>query len=418
MFNIITNCRICKNPIKEADLILDLGVQALTGVFPAPNESVEKVPVTVIKCSHCGLVQLLETVEPSQMFGDTYGYASALNKSMVKHLATLKDYCISNFKLKDHSIIVDIGSNDGTLLREFKKEGINNLLGIDPSAIKYKENYKDMLLVKDFFSKENYRKIYKDLKADLVCSIACFYDLEDPVSFAKEVADILSFDGKWVVEAAYLPDIIEKNCFDGCCQEHLSYYSLTDLQHIAEQVGLFLQDVSFDGTNGGSFRVVLGKDYPEEEKDKKILKILKLEQDKFSNKDYFLGFTKKVIQFKQDFVCLLNKLKIDKKRVCGLGASTKFNVLLQYCSIDTDLIISIGDVNPYKFGRVTPGTHIPIYNEDALFLDKEGLAPDYLVVGPYHFIEGMLKQEKINTYLNNGGKLIVPLPEIKVYPET
>jgi len=413
MYNIIKNCRICKADISSYELILDLGVQALTGVFPRPGENIEKAPITVIRCPHCGLVQLLETVEPTKMFGDTYGYASALNNSMVRHLEAVASYCKSILDLKSGDIVVDIGSNDATYLKNFKDAGLY-LLGMDPTAIKYLKNYHENGIqpYTNFFSSAAYNRICDGKKAKLITTLACFYDTNDPVGFAKEVSDILDDSGKWVIEAAYLPAIIENTCFDGCCHEHLSYYSLLDIRNIADQSGLFIQDVEFNDTNGGSFRVTLGKDKPEEQKDYSIGDILDREQFNFEEDGYFSNFTKRVVQFKQEFISLLTELKSQDRMIYGLGASTKFNVILQYCNIDTSLMYSILDVNDYKFYRTTPGTRIPIYSEiETLPLLKKD---SVLVVGPWHFKQGLLKRQNIIKFRESVGKLVFPLPKLEI----
>lgn len=405
----INKCRLCKNSIEGYEVILDLGIQTLTGVFPKPNEAITTAPVVIIRCKHCNAIQLLDTVEPNEMFGETYGYTSSLNKSMIKHLSETATYCKDMCNIKKTDVVLDIGSNDGTFLKEFLD--INPiLLGMDPSAVKFKDRYGSIPIITDFFSKKNYIN-FTNKKAKLVTTIACFYDMQDPEGFAQEVSDILSPEGFWLIEAAYLPTIIEKNCFDGCCHEHLIYYSLSDINKIALKVGLYIKEVSLNDTNGGSFLTLLSKEKPTPQETLEVDRVIKLEQSKLANKTYFSQFTNSVTTFKYEFVHTLSQLKLQGKSIYGLGASTKFNVILQYCNLDKSTINCIYDVNPYKFGRVTPGTRIPIEDEINLPIISKDC---YLIVGPYHFKESILSRPKIIEFRSGGGKLVFPLPILEI----
>ncbi len=400
----INKCRICDR--KKFSDIINLGKHALTGCFIDKQDSIDYTPINLVKCNFCGLVQLKHSADVTKMFGENYGYASALNTSMVNHLKTIYNYIEDLQILNFGDIVLDIGSNDGTFLNFFSLA--YKRVGIDPSAVNFIENYKNIKLIIDYFSKELYLQNMGNKKAKVVSSIACFYDLDDPVKFAQDVSDILDDNGVWVIEAAYLPLILNNLCFDGCCAEHLSYYSLRDINHIAAKVGLYIQDVELNMINGGSFRVILGKQTPHYDKIYLIKMYLDFERA-FLTEDRFTDFDYKIKKFKRDFIELLISLK--NKNVYGLGASTKFNVILQYCNINNSLIKEIGDINPKKFGKYTPGTNISITNEDEV-LKKA----DYLVVGPYHFKENILKQEKIIEYTKRGGKLIFPLPNMEIYP--
>lgn len=401
----INKCRICGS--KRLIQILDLGDQALTGVFPKIEDDVIVTPTAVVKCDHCHLVQMKYTTNLNLMYGETYGYESSLNNSMVTHLKTIAKDIESYIQLSKGDIICDIGSNDGTFLNFFDNKEYY-LLGIDPSAGKFKENYKGIRLEPDFFSESAFRKYFPKRSAKVITSIACFYDLEEPVKFAQETANILHEDGVWMMEMAYLPAVIENLAFDGYCQEHLLYYSLRDIKYIMDRVGLKIVDVKFNGINGGSFQVVV-KHTASVTQEYSGLSML-LERESFlQGLKIHLDFEKRVGRFKRDFRILLSDLVEDGNKVYGLGASTKFNVVLQYCNIGTELIPKIGEVNDFKFGLVTPGTNIPIVPEKEVL----ELNPDYLVVGPYHFRDTFIKV--FDGFLDRGGKLIFPLPNLEVY---
>jgi len=403
----ITECRICQS--KNLTQILDLGQQALTGVFPVPGEKIERSPIVVVRCDDCWLVQLRHTADLSKMYGETYGYESSLNASMVSHLEEISKSLTDYIKLKKDDIILDIGSNDATFLRFFDSNKYR-LIGIDPSAEKFRRKYgQDIEVVVDFFSKSNFESEFPGEKAKVITSIACFYDLEQPVQFAKETSEILAEDGIWLAEMAYLPAVIRNLAFDGYVQEHLLYYTLKDIKNIMNQVGLKIIDVSFNNVNGGSFRVVAAhKNHPLKEYE--LLGLLLGQEATFGLGDLKIhrDFENKVKKFKKDFVAILQKLKTEGKMVLGLGASTKFNAILQYCGIDYSLLPVIGEVNSYKYGRITPGTNIPIAAEQ----DVLKSAPDVLVIGPYHFRDSLIKKYK--DYLDGGGKMLFPLPALEM----
>ena len=394
-------CRICGS--KRLKNILDLGTQALTGVFPLPSEEVRSSPVTVCKCDRCNLVQLRHTVDLELMYGNTYGYESSLNGSMIRHLESIAKEVPSLVDLKDGDLILDIGSNDATLLSFYDKDKYT-LVGIDPTAVKFMDNYKGMTVIPKFFNKKSFREAFPSRKAKVITSIACFYDLESPVQFAKETAEILEDDGVWIIEMAYLPAIINNLCFDGYVQEHLEYYSLNDIKHIMDQCDLHIKDVQFNDVNGGSFRVTVAKDANKNSSPYWRLDSLLISESHLANMETHSFFEEDVVQFKQKFRGQLEDWKDKGLKVYGIGASTKFNVVLQYCGVDTSLITAIGEVNSYKFGRVTPGTNIPIIPEKEVLAEK----PDVLVVGPYHFRSGFLKA--FDSYVKDGGALYFPLP--------
>lgn len=412
IYKIIRECRICGS--KSLTDILDLGHQHLTGVFPLPEEEVPSSPLVVCKCDHCHLVQLKYTVDLSLMYGETYGYQSSLNSSMVRHLEGIANKVKSLVELTDQDIVLDIGSNDATFLKFFDSTKYT-LVGIDPTAVRFLDEYGEqddggrIHVVTDFFSKQAYDSILKDRKAKLVTSIACFYDLENPIEFARETAEILAEDGIWFMEMAYLPSIIRNLCFDGYVQEHLEYYSLKDIKYIFDQVGLKIIDVELTDTNGGSFMVTAAHNANSHYEEYWRLKSLLLEESHLSWLDSHLTFEADVKSFKSKFRALLQELRDQGQTVYGLGASTKFNVVLQYCGIGTDLLPAIGEVNDYKFGRVTPGSRIPIVPEREI-LSKN---PDFLVIGPYHFRDAFIRN--LNSYIEAGGSIIFPLPKLEIY---
>lgn len=421
MYTEITKCRVCGN--SKLELLLDLGNQALTGIFPLPKEQVDVMPVQVVRCDGqfpdcCNLIQLKHTYDLSTMYGENYGYRSGLNQSMIDHLRSvvIEAFSITENNLKNGDLVIDIGSNDSTLLQFYNKINPNlklDFIGIDPTGKKFKEFYPDYIkLIPDFFGSENTTKLLNGKKAKIITSIAMFYDLPDPVEFARQIVSCLDpKEGIWILEQAYTPLTIKTSDLSVFCQEHIEYYGLMQVKWVLEKVGMRLLNVSMNNSNGGSFRVVATTNTTTYKTNirqlKQIEKILEKENRLFNDNNLFRNFRNSIDKEKDKLIKLLNDLKKSNKSVIGLGASTKFNVLLQYFGITTDLLPYVAEVNPYKFGRLTPGTNIPIISEQEASI----INPDYYLVGPWHFKENILNRFKETNYQ---GKFIFPLPMLNI----
>jgi len=391
--------------------VLNLGNQELTGVFPrTDHDPVTRGPLELVWCPESGLLQLRHTYESSEMYGDNYGYRSGLNQSMVDHLTSKVAYLEKLVALKSGDTVLDIGSNDCTLLKAYKVLGINRV-GIDPTGKKFAEYYpEDVKLVPDFFSADAYNAT-NSKPAKIITSIAMFYDLDDPVAFARQIEQSLAEDGIWHFEQSYMPSMLRLNSYDTICHEHLEYYSLRVVQTIVEAAGMKVVDVIMNNVNGGSFAVTATKKRNSSVRPNNAVIDWLLEQEDrmgINTPRPYRDFEERVFRHRDDLIRLIRALRDDGKTVLGYGASTKGNVVLQFCGFGTDDIPAIADVNPEKFGRVTPGTHIPIISE----ADAKKMNPDYYLVLPWHFKEGILRREK--EYLSSGGKFIFPFPEIEI----
>ncbi len=391
--------------------VLDLGQQALTGVFPKNVEDkITEGPLELVWSPESGLLQLKHSYEPDEMYGDNYGYRSGLNQSMVEHL-TRKVLFLERFaQPQQGDIIVDIGSNDCTTLKAYSTPGLKKI-GIDPTGTKFASYYpENVKLVPEFFSEESYRSRFSG-PAKIVTSIAMFYDLEDPIQFAKNIEAILADDGIWHFEQSYLPSMLLTNSYDTVCHEHLEYYSLQSVEKILSAAGLKVVDVIMNDVNGGSFAVTAAKtgnkNLVTNEPVIQWLRKRELDIGLHTSKPY-LEFKERVFRHRDDLVQLIRSLVADGKTVLGYGASTKGNVTLQFCGLTTADIQAIAEVNKDKFGCFTPGSHIPIISEK----EARAMNPDYFLVLPWHFKNGILKREQ--EYLANGGKFIFPFPEIAV----
>ena len=405
----IDACRVSKS--KNLVPVLSLGIQALTGVFPkSAAEAVTRGPLDLVWCPDGGLLQLKHSYAASEMYGDNYGYRSGLNQSMVDHLTNKVRFLERLVKLTAGDVILDIGSNDATTLKAYSLPGLK-LIGIDPTGKKFSHYYpEDIQLVPDFFSAAAYNSL-KVERAKLITSIAMFYDLEDPIQFAREVEQVLTDDGLWHFEQSYMPSMLRTNSYDTICHEHIEYYSLGAVKRILDAADLKVVDVEMNNINGGSFAVTAAKKSNVSVKvNVAVINWLLEQEDRMglNTPKPFRDFEERVFRHREDLVRLIRALTADGKKVFGYGASTKGNVTLQFCGFTAADIPFIAEVNEEKFGRVTPGSHIPIISET----EARAMQPDYFLVLPWHFKEGILRRER--DFISNGGKFIFPFPEIEI----
>jgi hypothetical protein len=356
------------------------------------------------------LVQLKHTCDLEQLYGDNYGYRSGLNSSMVEHLKGLVKEIEKRIQLTPDDLVVDIASNDGTLLSSYPSNLGLRLVGLDPVAHKFKEYYPDRVqYIPDFFSADLVKeKIGK--QARVITSIAMFYDLEDPVGFVQQIYDTLTEDGIWMFEQSYLPAMIKNTSYDTICHEHLEYYGLKQIKWLMDKVGFKIIDVAFNDSNGGSFCLTVAKNKSNYSSNEALIKaIIQEEEDGgFNQLAVYEEFKMKVLRHKHDLLEFVAGLRKAGKKVFGYGASTKGNVILQYCGLTAADIPYIAEVNENKFGRVTPGTNIPIISEK----EAKALRPHHFMVLPWHFKEHIINREA--QYLSDGGNLIFPLPRLEV----
>ena len=415
MFHKIGKCRVCGNT--ELTTVLDLGNQYLSGIFPKEvDKGMYQGPLKLVKCvdgieldpttTSCGHVQLEHTFDLPTMYGNDYGYRSGLNSSMVKHLKGKYEKITEFLELKEKDIVVDIAGNDGTFLSFFPEN--LRLTSIDPTSEKFSKYFPEHVnYIADFFSKRTYRSLY-GRNAKLITSFSMFYDLEDPCEFARQVRSCLDpDDGVWVLEQSYMPEMLRVNSFDTVCHEHLSYYGMRQLKYIMDEAGLKIIQYEFNDVNGGSISMmVCSKDSGKYEECTDML-------NELIQEEYDLGldttkpwedFEKRIDKCKTQFKKILKEFKDQNLKVAGLGASTKGNVTLQTWGIKPKDIHAIGDVNPDKDGSFTPGTWIPIQNEDQVLEDY-----DVFVILPWHF-----KKFFVNNPKFKGKTLVFPLPTPEV----
>ena len=407
MYTVILNCRACQSPsLKE---VFDLGHHALSGRFPKNDEPDAPVgPVLLVVCEECGLGQLAHKYEQDELYRHGYGYRSGINKTMSEHLLNLVDDALARCNVGSGDVVLDIGSNDATLLNCYKDIGVQRI-GMDPTITQYCDYYSDdILVVANYFSADSFAAIAPS-RAKIITSIAMFYDLSDPNKFVADIAASLTKDGLWILELCYAKTMIELNTFDTICHEHAAYYGLKQIVNMVLTHGLCVCDVSFNDVNGGSFRIYVchqGADYPVSDNVNKTL---------IAEAEFKLGSAEKYIEFRDSVDLQMNalrdlvsSLKSKGKSIYAYGASTKGNMLLQYCGFTSTEIEAAVERNPVKWGCRTPGTNIPIISEAEAREQK----PDYLLVLPWHFRDEFIEREV--DYLSNGGHMIFPLPFVEV----
>ena len=366
-----------------------------------------------------GAARLTE-VPPSDTMWGKYWYRSGINATMTKELGNIVQEITSRVKLQDNDIWLDIACNDGTLLRQVP----NNLikLGVDPADDTFhSESSKHATVIQDYFSYNAYQRTgYGDRKAKVVTTIAMFYDLLNPHQFIDDVISILDDNGVWVLQMSYTPLMLEQLAFDNICHEHAYYYSLLSIKKLFEQHGLRIVDCDLNDVNGGSFRVYVQKNIAEVSSfgtsplrdvcSFRVNSILEYERANYDLTDVKVWdkFQKRIDELKEQTVSFIKEEKARGKVICGYGASTKGNTLLQWFGLDHTLIDAIAERSPYKFGLKTVGTNIPILSEE----EVRKMNPDYMLVLPWHFISEFVQRE--SEYLVGGGKFIVPCPRFEI----
>jgi len=400
-------CINCKN--KQLDKIIDIGNQPISSVFPTEKKyNLKEYSLDVFKCSSCELIQFGSLAPLDDMYGSTYGYRTSLSELMINHMRAKYNKLINNKILKKNSLILDIGSNDGTFLNFFANDERNfRLNGIDPSAGNFSNYYdKKINLMVDYFSEKtvsnylNENKIIEN-KFSLISSFAMFYDLEDPNGFCKDINSLISEDGLWISEFSYFPLLLKNLTYDQICHEHVAYYTLSTFQKIVNQNGLKVIDISFNDINGGTIEVICAKEKSGHKQNMKLINQTLEDEKKIDNHAYKrcnerINNTKKMLQ--------LFLKSINKDDIIGYGASTKGNIVLNQCNITSDELPYICDANPYKFDKYTPGSNIKIISKDEMRQKK----PKYLLILIWSFRSEVIKQEE--EFIKDGGMLIFHLP--------
>ena len=373
------------------------------------KKNIKKTPLSLIICSKCKLVQLKHNYNLKYLYGPDYGYRTGLNKTMSNHVKNITKILIKKSNLSDGDQVLDIASNDGTLLNYYPKK--NYTFGIDPLINKYKKNYKNInFKISNFFSKNKIeRKTKKKFK--IISALAVFYDLEDPNKFLRDINDLLDKNGILLIEFADLLSTIKFNMFDVICHEHLTYLSSKIITNMAKKNKLRVFDIKFNNINGGSTQYFICKNSAKFKNNSNNLKKALNMENKFGLEKLhtYKKFFYRINKIRRNLRKKITEIKRQEKSIHAYGASTKGNVLLQYFNIGREHVDFVADRNPKKFNYYTPGTKIKIISEK----ESRKISPNYYLVLPWHFKKEILKREK--STIKKGSKFIFPLPQLKIY---
>lgn len=389
--------------------------------FLAPDEHPRCEPVELkLVMEDNGLVHLSEWAPYEAMYGERYWYRSGINVSMRNELRDIVESIFKVYNSRPGAVFLDIASNDGTLLMHVPAEMIT--VGIDPVGGEIKneaEKHADEI-IQDYFSAEVFLKSkFGKKRASVVTIISMFYDVPNPKDFLHQLHYIMEPDGLLVMQLSYTPLMLQQLEFSNICHEHLFYYSLLNLENLLNETGFKLMDVSLNNTNAGSFRLYIMKENGDEKKfgtqthrdvcefRKRSLRHYEAKMD-YNDPAKWFGFRDKVNDLKKQTVDFIHEEISKGKIFYGYGASTKFNTTLQYFGITNEMLVAIADRSPAKHGLRTVGTNIPIVSEDVM----RAAIPDYLLVGPAHFISEFKERER--ALLKSGTKFICIMPKFEI----
>tara|TARA_B100001057_G_scaffold5036_1_gene4554 strand:+ start:2114 stop:3331 length:1218 start_codon:yes stop_codon:yes gene_type:complete len=399
-------CRACHS--KRLAKLFSLGRLSFTGKFPSINQKIKKEPISIVICKECELVQLTHNFDLKYLYGPDYGYRTGINKTMLNHVKSVVKYLSKKTNLKPRDNVLDIASNDGSLLNFYNKNIIT--FGIDPILNKYEDQYQNInYKISDFFSADKIRhKLKKKFK--IITALSVFYDTLEPNKFLKDIKKLLSKEGIFLLEFADLASIVQYKMFDTICHEHLEYYSSKVIINLCKKNKLRVFDIKKNDINGSSKQYYVCHD------DSKIKDNTRVIQNELSNEkklklsevETFKKFFKNINHLKIKLNKLIKKINKNGKKIHCYGASTKGNVLLQYYKINNKMISFAAERNKNKYNLFTPGTNIKIISEVLSRFYK----PDYYLVLPWHFRKEILVREK--DIRKKGVKFIFPLPNLRV----
>ncbi len=411
MFKKNSFCRVCKK--NNLQKVLSLGSMPPANAFLA-KEGLSKpepsFPLELYFCNDCGFVQLLDIVSPELLFKN-YVYVSSTSPSFVEHFRSFAETVTNRFNFPSDSLIVDIGSNDGILLRPFKKLGWQ-VLGVDP-AVKIAEmaTKNGIETIAEFFTPEIAKKIAKERgHASIVTATSVFSHIDDLDNLVAGIKELLADNGIFIIEAYYLVDLLEKNLFDTIYHEHLSYFTVTTLNKLFERLGMKIFDVEKTDTHGGSLRIFVQKNNSNRPiQEKNINAFMGREKQMAMDKALtYINFSKNIEKNKQNLTELLKELKSQGKRIIGYGAPAKGNTLLNYFKIGPELLDYVVDDSPWKQGLYTPGMRLLVVSSEEISKNK----PDYILILAWNFAGPIM--EKYSRFHKEGGKFIIPVPEPKI----
>lgn len=404
-------CRYCRS--KALHQFLSLGEHPPSNSFIRPEEIPQerRYPLEVYFCENCFLVQLVDVV-PAEIIFDDYLYLSSSSKVLLTHYAQLVIQASSRFGLKAKDTVVDIGCNDGVLLKGYKTPGVH-LVGVEPSKVAEVASQAGFSILKEFFGPSTADRIMQKFgQAKIITATNVFVHVDDMVHFVNGFQRLLADDGVIIIEASYLLDVIDQVLFDTIYHEHLCYLSLTPLIPFLQKFDLEVFDVQniAVGASGPALRVSIQKKNGPYHKEEAVDALLRHEKEWGVGKlARYQDYASKVAEIKKALSRLIEEKQAQGASVAAYGAPAKGNTLLNYFELDKNIIPYVADTNPLKQGMVTPGTHIPIVSEEE-FLRHQ---PDYALLLSWNYLDFFLTHSE---YIRRGGRFIVPLPSPIIKP--
>lgn len=400
----ITTCRSCES--LQLLPIIHLGESYLSE-FRKDRKKPKKIPLNLVLCSTCFLVQLSDMPPQDMLYTENYGYKSGINQTMKKELQEIVTKASEKMKGKAIERVVDIGANDGTLLANYPKS--IEKIAVEPITKLAKEAEQSAdIVINDFFTLDSFQKRIGDKKADIVTIISCFYDMPNPNQFLEDVKSITKKEGIIIIQQNYLVEMLKLKAFDNIVHEHLEYYSMLSLQHLLKRHNLEIFDVELIPINGGSFRTYIA--FTGQQKIRKSVEQLVNKEKKLHLNTLapYTAFASSIAAIKKELLTFIQTEKKEGKSIAVYGASTRGNTLLQYFNLDATLIDYAVERNEEKWGTYISSVGIPIISE----AQARKKHPDYMLVLPWFFKEEFLQREK--AYLQSGGHFIFPLPNFNV----
>jgi len=414
MFDEIACCRACGNP-RLAELAT-FGELHLPGALLAPETGrAPMVPLELVRCDDsgndgCGLVQLRHRMDCAELTAAGYGGRSARHPATVRHLAGIAERLRRHVSLGHTDVVVDVGSNDGTLLSCFPPNAAM-LIGMDPSAGHFRRQYRaDVQIVPLPFSPDALRDRLGGKKVKVLTAVGVLQSLEDPLAFFKGIRQLLDDDGIACVEQPYLPPMVKDNAHDAIRPEHSAYYTVRQLLWLAEKAQLKVLDVFTNDAEGGCVAVTLARATSTRGRPPSALRwYLETEAArKLDDPATWVEYRRRSDEQKRRLHDLLDGIRANGETVVGWGVSAAGNTLLERAGLGADRLARIASSDPGDVGRVTPGTGIPVISE----IEARSLKPDYLLVLARHFRGDLLRG--LEEFLLAGGKMIFPLPEVEI----
>ncbi len=408
IYETITACRSCGSAKLES--VLSLGTTPLADglVTKAQREDAPiMVPLNVVFCADCSLVQIAETVQPEILFCRSYPYFSSVSRALMKHFSTSAENLIERLDLTSESLVVEAASNDGYMLRVFNERGIP-VLGIDPAdGPAAAANARGVRTLNAFFTRQLAEKLRDDgYRADLFLANNVLAHVADLNGFVDGMAALLTASGTAVIECPYLLDLIEHREFDTIYHQHLCYFSVTALDALFRRHNLFLNHVERTSIHGGSLRLFVS---PKEAVDGTVRERLAAEAAAgVATIGYYRDFAARIDELKAEVMTTLRRLKAEGKTIVGYGAAAKATTLLSYFGIDRTLLDYVADLNEFKVGRYMSGNLLPIVAPPALMSDR----PDYVLILAWNFADEIIREQQ--AYRDAGGTFIVPVPNLRL----